>query len=349
MLTTVLSAFGINDPALIVKPFGNGLINNTWKIATSQKEYILQRVNQLVFNNPVEISNNINSIAAFLKKHFSQYLFVAAVPALNGETLVYEKEKGYFRLFPFVQGSHTVDVAATPEQAFEAAKQFGQFTKLLAGFEAGTLHITIPDFHNLSLRYEQFMDAVKNGNQQRIEHSAQLIREIKSYSHIAEEYIALKNNPSFKRRVTHHDTKISNVLFDDNNKSLCVIDPDTIMPGYFISDVGDMMRTYLSPVSEEENDFSKIEIREEYYKAIVDGYYSEMKNELTETEKKCFYYAGTFMMYMQAMRFLTDYICNDVYYGAKYPEHNFVRAGNQVVLLKNFFKKKPVLEMYPVA
>ena len=136
------------------------------------------------------------------------------------------------------------------------------------------------------------------------------------------------------------------MLFDDNNKALCVIDLDTIMPGYFISDVGDMMRTYLSPVSEEEKDFSKIEIREAYYKAIADGYYGEMKNELTDTEKEHFLYAGTFMIYMQAIRFLTDYINNYIYYGAKYPEHNFDRAGNQVAMLEKFFKKQPVLENY---
>ncbi|MGB3005711.1 MAG: aminoglycoside phosphotransferase family protein [Chitinophagaceae bacterium] len=346
MLKSVLSAFGINERKLIVEPFGNGLINNTWKITTSDNIYILQRVNQLVFNSPVKISTNINLIAAFLKEHFSQYLFVAALPALNGETLVYDEGKGYFRLFPFIQGSHTIDVVDTPEQAYEAAKQFGQFTKLLAGFDAGLLYDTIPSFHDLSLRYQQFIDALEKGNQQRVHQSEQLILKIKDWSFIVRKHEEIKVNPAFKSRVTHHDTKISNVLFDDNNKALCVIDLDTIMPGYFISDVGDMMRTYLSPVSEEEKDFSKIEIREAYYKAIADGYYGEMKNELTDTEKEHFFYAGTFMIYMQAIRFLTDYINNDIYYGAKYPEHNFDRAGNQVAMLEKFFKKQPVLENY---
>lgn len=347
MLLSVLSAFGIDERRLLVEPYGSGLINNTWRITTSDKEYILQRVNQDVFKNPVEISTNINLIAAFLKEHFPQYLFVAALPALNGETLVYKKENGYFRLFPFIQGSHTIDVAQTPEQAYKAAKQFGQFTKLLAGFDAGLLYNTIPSFHDLSLRYKQFINALESGNQQRVLQSEQLIRDIKGWSHFVIKYEEIKTNPAFKSRVTHHDTKISNVLFDGNNKSLCVIDLDTIMPGYFISDVGDMMRTYLSPVSEEENDFSKIEVREAYYKAIADGYYGQMKNELSETEKEYFFYAGTFMIYMQAIRFLTDYINNDIYYGAKYPEHNFVRAGNQVVLLKRLLEKQTKLEEYP--
>jgi hypothetical protein len=104
------------------------------------------------------------------------------------------------------------------------------------------------------------------------------------------------------------------------------------------------MRTYLSPVSEEEKDYSKIEIRDDYYKAIVAGYYGEMKDELSETENEHFFYAGTFMIYMQAIRFLTDHINDDVYYGAKYPGHNFVRAGNQVVLLRKLLEKQAVLD-----
>jgi hypothetical protein len=117
-----------------------------------------------------------------------------------------------------------------------------------------------------------------------------------------------------------------------------------VMPGYFISDVGDMMRTYLSPVSEEETDFSKIRVRKDFYKAIVEGYYSEMREELTATEKNAFFYAGTFMIYMQALRFLTDYLNNDVYYGAKYAEHNFNRAQNQIVLLERLLENQSDLD-----
>ena len=167
--------------------------------------------------------------------------------------------------------------------------------------------------------------------------------ELLSYSEIVTEYENIIVNSNFKKRVTHHDTKISNVLFDDAGRGLCVIDLDTVMPGYFISDVGDMMRTYLSPVSEEEKDFNKIEIREDFYKAIVNGYYSEMKDVLTKTEKHYFFYAGTFMIYMQAIRFLKDYLNDDIYYGSKYPGHNLVRAGNQAILLKRLIEKKDIL------
>ena len=122
------------------------------------------------------------------------------------------------------------------------------------------------------------------------------------------------------------------------DNAVCVIDLDTVMPGYFISDVGDMMRTYLSPVSENEDDVSKIEVRPAYYYGIVEGYYKEMQHELTTDEKKHFFFAGQFMIYMQALRFLTDYLNNDQYYQIQYSEQNLVRAINQVVLLERLME-----------
>ena len=131
------------------------------------------------------------------------------------------------------------------------------------------------------------------------------------------------------------------MLFDSAGKGLCVIDLDTVMPGYFISDVGDMMRTYLSPVNEEESETDKIIIRKDFYEAIVQGYLSEMGPELTETEKEQFHFSGLFMVYMQALRFLTDHINNDVYYGSRYEGQNLVRAINQATLLKRLIEFNP--------
>ena len=129
-------------------------------------------------------------------------------------------------------------------------------------------------------------------------------------------------------------------MFDEEDNGLCVIDLDTVMPGYFISDLGDMMRTYLSPVSEEEKDLDKIEVRTEFFKAIIKGYLSEMSDELSELEKSSIIYAGKFMIYMQALRFLTDYLNNDIYYGSRYPDHNLVRAMNQAKLLEKYLEKE---------
>jgi len=331
-LQAILNAFGINDAE--IRLFGTGLINRTWKVGTPSGNYILQKINDQVFRRPMDIGHNIRLISEFLQRKHPDYFFVSPVVTSTGADVISFGNEGWFRLMPFVENSRTFDVVETPEQAYEAAKQFGRFTDVLAHFDARQLKITIPQFHDLQLRYQQFLDAIANGDKERISETRTIINELLHHENIVNEYRSIVDNPQFKLRVTHHDTKISNVLFDQNNKGLCVIDLDTVMPGYFISDVGDMMRTYLSPVSEEEKDVEKVSVRKEFYQAIVEGYSSEMKDELTEVEKKYFLFAGKFMIYMQALRFLTDHLNNDIYYGAKYEGQNLIRAKNQTILLQ---------------
>lgn len=345
MLHQVLQAFGFDFTLLEVKPFGSGLINNTWKVSRKDNEdaYILQRVNHHVFKSPQDIAHNIRKIGHYLSIHHPGYLFVRPLHTLQGEDMYFMEGEGFFRLVPFVRKSHTVDVVQTPQQAYEAAKQFGRFTHLLGGFPVHELKVTIPDFHNLSLRYEQFLESLETGDAGRIKSAGKEIRWLKEQDYIVRRFDAMKQNPDFKIRVTHHDTKISNVLFDEKFRGVCVIDLDTVMPGYFISDVGDMMRTCLSPVSEEEKDFSRIEIREAYYKAIVEGYLEGMEDELSVSERGAFFDAACYLVYMQALRFIADHLNNDRYYGAKYEGHNFIRGTNQIALLKRILEKEALL------
>ena len=343
MLEKVYKAFGVpGDPEEAVA-FGSGLINHTWKIRKDGKFYVLQRINQQVFREPGAIAFNINLTARYLGEKYPGYLFVTPEQSVDRQDIFHDQETGYFRMSPFVENSHTIDVVEEPGQAYEASRQFGLFTKLLGGLDATQLRITLPDFHNLSLRYEQFTSALQSGNRERIAESAGLIDAIISRREIVETFGTICGNPDFRIRATHHDTKISNVLFDEDDRGLCVIDLDTLMPGYFISDFGDMMRTYLSPVSEEEKDFSRIRIRDEFFAAIVEGYLGELKDELSQAEKDHVVYAGKFMIYMQSIRFLTDHLNNDIYYGAKYAGHNFIRAANQLELLKRLEEKEEVL------
>lgn len=342
MFENILTHFGLNPANFTVQPFGSGLINHTWKISNHHGLpcYILQQINTAVFKQPEDIAMNIGNLGAFLQKESPDYLFAGARSATNGSSLFVDDKKQYYRVFPFIAQSHSVDMVHTPGQAFEAARQFARFTKLLSGFDTSQLKITIPQFHDLSLRYRQFTEALKNGNPMRIQDATGLISYLEQQHHLVQTYERIKNDAGFRMRVIHHDTKISNVLFDVNQKGLCVIDLDTVMPGYFISDVGDMMRTYLSPVSEEEKDFQKIQVRNDFFTAIAQGYIGELNNELSAVEKKHFVYAGQFMIYMQALRFLTDHLNDDVYYGAKYDGHNLIRAQNQAILLQQYNEKE---------
>lgn len=327
----ILRQYGITAEDISLQPLGSGLINHTWLVSTGEKKMVLQQINQQVFRKPEAIAYNIRLLAGYLQQMQPGYLFPAPVTTLTGEEMLLQDGR-YYRLFPFVEGSHTIDVVSTPGQAYEAARQFGKFTHLLHGFDATRLQITLPDFHNLPLRYEQFKTSLRKADPQRMRIAGEEIAFLKSQYPIVDEYLARMK--SFPVRVIHHDTKISNVLFDEQDKGLCVIDLDTIMPGFFISDVGDMMRTCLCPVSEEEADATQINIRPDYYHAIVKGYGSEMNDVLTDEEKNSFLFAGKFMIYMQALRFLTDYLNNDIYYGSRYEGQNHVRARNQSVLLQ---------------
>ncbi len=329
----IRSAYGWKE--MVMEPVSSGLINSTWKIHTGNDHYLLQKINTHVFRNPQAIDANLQMLDHYLRQHAPGYLFTAPVVTRNGEGLLVIDEEHY-RVFRWVEGSHTIDVAENPAQAYEAASQFGRFTALLEGFDAGKLHTTLPDFHNLTLRYLQFEQAVQNGNPERIQATAETIQYIRAQNGIVARYEAFIQHPDARIRVTHHDTKISNVLFDNNDNGLCVIDLDTVMPGYFLSDVGDIFRTYTCPVSEEEADLDRIHVRREFMDAIEQGYLSAMGATLTGFEKDHFYFAGEMLIYMQAIRFLADYLNNDSYYGCRYPDQNLVRAKNQIHLLTAF-------------
>jgi Ser/Thr protein kinase RdoA (MazF antagonist) len=335
MLDPVLTAYGFPNNCQVI-PHGSGLINRTWFIRCRQGNYILQQINSEVFSDPTLIAENIHQVSSYLATHYPDTLFPRPIPSLNGQTLIRLGSDKYFRLYPFIENSVTIDVVDTPAQAYEAARKFGEFTRLLSHFPVASLHHTLPGFHDLSRRYKDFRLALEKGNPERIRNAGHLISYLESQNHIVTEYEAICANPQFRLRVTHHDTKISNVLFDQQGHGLCVIDLDTVMPGYFISDVGDMFRTYLSPVTEEESQVSRVKVREVFFEAIVRGYLKEMYTVLTRAELDAFTYAGEFMLYMQALRFLTDYLNDDVYYGSRYEGHNYIRARNQTTLLQRY-------------
>jgi Ser/Thr protein kinase RdoA (MazF antagonist) len=207
---SVLTAYELK--ATKVQAYGSGLINNTWKVSTADKDFILQRVNDTVFEYPQHIAHNIGLIADYLKLHYPRYCFVAPLTSIAGDEMVNVKDLGFFRLFPFIPGSHSKNILSSPAEAYEAATQFARFTRLLNDFDVTKLKITIPCFHDLSFRYQQFLSALENGNKLRISESEKWISILTSHSEIVKEYEHIKSSPEFKLRVTHHDTKISNVF-----------------------------------------------------------------------------------------------------------------------------------------
>lgn len=323
---------------IAVQQLHQGLINSTFAVTTKNGNYILQTVNHTIFKNPWAIDDNLNTIGSYLKTNNPSYLFTHLIPSKNGATFI-EWDGHFYRAFQQLEG-YSLTVLNHAYQAKEAAAQFGMFTQSLTGFDTTKLKITLPDFHNLSLRFHQFSDALIKGNSIRIEASHEAIMYLQSKQPLVTKFENFVTHPEALKRVTHHDTKISNVLFNKNKdgleKAICVIDLDTVMPGYFISDVGDMCRTYLCPVSEEATDLNLIQIEKGRWENLKEGYLASMQNTLTRFELDHFIFAGQFIIYMQALRFLTDHLNNDTYYGAKYDNHNYNRAINQIALLEKY-------------
>lgn len=336
-MNAVLSAYGLPLSEYTLAPVGNGLIHHTYVLVNrlQEPEYILQELNTTVFTRPGDIAHNLQILERYRLKFHPDYLLPVPLPAKDGEPMAVIDGR-YYRLISYVQGSKAYDRCETPDQAYEAAKQFGRFTGVFDGLSMDMLRYTIPGFHDLSFRWQQFTRSLEEGNASRKQGATGLVRSIIDQYRIVQDYERIRQEPGFRVRVTHHDTKISNVLFNGEGKGICVIDLDTVMPGHFISDIGDMMRTYLSPANEEEQDFTRVGVRRDFYRAIREGYLEEMGDQLTPVEQAHFFYGGEFLIYMQALRFLTDYLNDDTYYGQSYEAHNLVRAGNQLALLKEY-------------
>lgn len=339
MLNQILELYGLQANDYKIVEFGSGLINHTWKVS-GPKNYILQQINADVFKDPDALAQNMALLETYFKQTAPDYLFVAPVKLVSGKYLVKTNDGEYYRLFPFIENSITITEIKDQQEAFEAAQQFGKFTCLLRNFDLSNLHYTLPKFHDLTLRFDQFKEACNMAKSDRLTIAGEAIKEIYKHQSILFVYQQLMDHQQLPLRVIHHDTKISNVLFDKDHHGLCVIDLDTVMPGYFMSDVGDMLRTYLSPANEEERDFSRIQINEECFYAIYKGYVSAMGTALTATEKEYFTYSGKYMIYMQAIRFVTDFLNDDVYYHTTYAHQNLIRAQNQLTLLNQFIKSE---------
>lgn len=334
----VLEAFTLDDAGnILAEPIGNGLINYSWKITSVNKGTLfLQRINKNVFHDPQLVQSNYIQLWQYAKSTTSRQLIPDPVFCNNQNSLHTDLSGNYWRAFQFIPESKTCTVAATATQAWATAKTFGQFTAAFSNMDTSRLHEVISNFHNLSLRYRQFQTSLQNTSGERATRAASIITELLQREHYIRFYETIITCPGeFPKRVMHHDAKISNILF--HNKTghvICPVDFDTTMPGYFFSDLGDMIRSMVSPEDEKSTYYENIEVRQDFYESIVNGYLETMDDQLTRSEKKHLHYSGILMTYMQALRFLTDYLDGDTYYRTDYPEQNFDRARNQFILLQ---------------
>jgi len=331
----IFTAFGLDINQCLIEKTSTGLINQTYILSdkVSSKRFILQQLNTAIFKNPIAISANIKLASTAILALDENYPVIKINPTLNGEDYFIDEDNNYWRLIDFIENTTTIDSISTVDQAYQTAYSFGKFTSLLQKANTENFIPSIPDFHNLDLRFEQFKTAYANAEEERKLKAKDCIDYLFSRIELLNIYHQIINDNTIPKRIIHADTKISNILFDANSlKPKVVIDWDTIMPGYFISDLGDMIRTMVCETGENETNLNYIIFRKDYYEAIIAGYKDAI--QLTENELNLLSYAGKFMTYMQALRFLTDYMNRDIYYNITYLEQNLDRAKNQCRLLQ---------------
>ena len=325
----------------------SGHINDTFLIKTTQKpDYVLQKINKNVFRdapklitNKVLISNHLQKKQSKLPLNEMQRKVLCFVDAKSGKPFYKNADKNYWNLSVFIENSVTYEKVPNSKIAFQAGKATGEFLSLTTDFEVNKLTNIFPGFHSVSKRFLQFSEALSKATKERINIAENLINF--TNSHIAEMcYLddAIDRN-KLPIRVTHNDTKISNILFSKEDIALCMIDTDTVMQGVIHYDYGDAIRTICNTSNEDGTEIDLISFNFDFFKKYTQGFFQEIKENISSEEIKYLPLSIKIMPFIIGLRFLTDFLNDDVYYKANYPHHNFDRAKNQYTLVKKIKDK----------
>lgn len=350
-LIPILKQFPETGEVLETKALTSGWINQTYLVKTSgSTDYVLQRINHQIFTDVDMLQRNIEIVTGHIRRKLEMRgetdidrKVLRFLPAMNGKTYYYDGES-YWRVSVFIPRSQTLD-AVTPESSYLVGMKFGEFQAMLADVPE-QLGETIPDFHNMELRLRQLRDAVQADAAGRLGEVKSLVDAIEQD---ADEMCCaerLHREGRLPKRICHCDTKVSNMLFDENGEVLCVIDLDTTMPSFVFSDFGDFLRSAANTGREDEPDLDKVRFNMEIFKPFAKGYILSARSFLTPTETEHLPYAATLFPYMQAVRFLADYLNGDTYYRTTYEGQNLVRTRAQYKLYQEARREAPAMKAY---
>lgn len=353
-LKHILNNFDFKGELVECEPFGSGHINSTYLVKYNDNgkmsSYIVQKVNTNVFKNIDDLMSNVFAVTSFLREKIEKNNgdpyreTLNYMKTLDGD-LYYRDGDDCYRAYRFVDNSKCCDSVESAEVFEKSGIAFGRFQKYLSDFPAETLKETIPDFHNTIWRFEnEFLPAVEADKAGRAAECAKEIEFVMNRKGECTRLTDLMAKGEIPVRVTHNDTKLNNVLFDnDSDEAICVIDLDTVMPGLALYDFGDSIRFGANTCAEDEKDSGRVSINLDYFKAYARGFLSEAGDSLTKAEKENLAFSAKLMTFECGMRFLTDYINGDTYFKIAYPEHNLVRAKCQLALVADI--EKHMLEM----
>ena len=333
-------AFQTDGAPVDCKAFGHGHINNTFCVTTeSGAKYVLQRINKYVFKNPIRVMANTSSVTNYLRERVEDpRMTLHFIPANDGKYFHKGPDGEFWRMYDYV-GGFTLDMPETDEDFYQSALAFGRFQELLADYPADSLYEIIPNFHNTVDRYAQFEESVSMDCVDRVQEvraDIQFLMDRKEKGSILQKMLDAGILPL---RVTHNDTKLNNVLLDnETRKSLCVLDLDTVMPGLSLYDYGDSIRFGAATAEEDEWDLSKMTLDLERFEIYTKGY-MEACPTLTDKEVEMMPMGALIMTLEVGLRFLTDYIDGDHYFKIAYSDHNLVRARTQLRLVADMQSK----------
>ena len=352
-MKNIVAKFAVEGTVTDIKPLGPGFINDTLIVKTEEgPKYILQRKNHIVFPDVPGMMNNILMVTEHIKAKVAaeggdpmrEVLTIvkrkpesisAQESDLAYNDLYYKDEEGNFwAMCTFIEGSVTYEKADTPALAYKGGQGIGKFQAQLSDFTT-PLSETIKGFHNIRWRFQQWEEALKRDAAGRVKDLTEEISWIESRKEEMLGFWSLVENGTIPTRVTHNDTKISNILFDAKGEVLCVIDLDTCMSSTSLNDFGDAIRSYTNTGAEDDRDLSKVSMSLEMFKAYTEGYLSERKDTLCKSELEWLAFSARYITFEQVLRFLMDYIDGDTYYKTNALDHNLVRTHAQYKLLQS--------------
>jgi len=346
-LANVFGQFQISGAFREAEPWGLGHIHDTYAVTVedgaSRCRYILQRINDQVFRQPAHVQENVERVTQHLRRRLDasgaedpERRALRPVPAHDGGAYYRDAEGNFWRVYHFIEGTRTVEVVKRPEEAFEAARAFGRFQRLLLDLPGPRLHETIPRFHDTDYRIELFSAAVARDRAGQAVTVPAEIDFARRHEGLAAVLPALAARGEILERVAHNDTKVNNVLLDaESGRALCVVDLDTVMPGWVHPDFGDLVRTATCRAREDETDLSRVALDFELFEAVARGYLDEAGSFLTPAEREHLVFSARLMSYTIGLRFLTDHLDGDVYFKVSCPCHNLARARVQFRLLES--------------
>lgn len=353
-ISGLISGFKIDVNIASVHPFGSGHINDSYRIINSDADgadYLLQRVNHHVFQDVPALMQNLQHVTDHLKKKLAlkpnaetEKEVLSIIPTKDGRPYLEDEEGNYWRMFLFLKDTRSYDRVETPKQAYEGGKAFGRFQALLADLDTGLIADTIPDFHNIESRLAKLKQAVEANTEGRAQRVIMEIIFIKQRVPEMSELLALGKAGIIPQRIVHNDTKFNNVLLNSKDKAQCVIDLDTVMPGYVAYDFGDSIRTIINTAAEDEAEVKKVDLDIPLFEAYAQGYLKEAIGFLTKAEVDSLMKGVLLLPYMQAVRFLTDYLEGDHYFKIHSPDHNLQRTRAQLALVKKLEDNEAILQ-----